>query len=110
MIRRPPRSTLFPYTTLFRSEVHGERDARGGDFAERARRALRREAVEPRGVDRVAAVRPSLVPRHDEDVEVRARAKLQTAELAEPHDDGGGETPPRHSWPPPAVRRRARPQ
>src|SRR5690242_21319225 len=24
MIRRPPRSTLFPYTTLFRSEVLGE--------------------------------------------------------------------------------------
>src|SRR4030067_1968211 len=23
MIRRPPRSTLFPYTTLFRSEVTG---------------------------------------------------------------------------------------
>src|SRR5688572_32323713 len=23
MIRRPPRSTLFPYTTLFRSEVSG---------------------------------------------------------------------------------------
>src|SRR3712207_8525943 len=23
MIRRPPRSTLFPYTTLFRSEAHG---------------------------------------------------------------------------------------
>src|SRR3712207_8466148 len=23
MIRRPPRSTLFPYTTLFRSKVHG---------------------------------------------------------------------------------------
>src|SRR2546429_6695964 len=23
MIRRPPRSTLFPYTTLFRSRVHG---------------------------------------------------------------------------------------
>src|SRR2546422_8547086 len=22
MIRRPPRSTLFPYTTLFRSQVH----------------------------------------------------------------------------------------
>src|SRR2546422_6638035 len=27
MIRRPPRSTLFPYTTLFRS-LHGQR---GGD-------------------------------------------------------------------------------
>src|SRR5256884_945515 len=24
MIRRPPRSTLFPYTTLFRSQVDGE--------------------------------------------------------------------------------------
>src|SRR5256885_14926929 len=24
MIRRPPRSTLFPYTTLFRSPVRGE--------------------------------------------------------------------------------------
>src|SRR2546427_9582759 len=23
MIRRPPRSPLFPYTTLFRSELHG---------------------------------------------------------------------------------------
>src|SRR3712207_9025081 len=25
MIRRPPRSTLFPYTTLFRSQALGER-------------------------------------------------------------------------------------
>src|SRR2546422_11522796 len=25
MIRRPPRSTLFPYTTLFRSRNHGDR-------------------------------------------------------------------------------------
>src|SRR2546423_10707109 len=30
MIRRPPRSTLFPYTTLFRSLLHGEVDDRGG--------------------------------------------------------------------------------
>src|SRR5256885_7804386 len=35
MIRRPPRSTLFPYTTLFRS-VHGRC---------RSRRAARREAL-----------------------------------------------------------------
>src|SRR5256885_10119979 len=27
MIRRPPRSTLFPYTTLFRSALRGEDDA-----------------------------------------------------------------------------------
>src|SRR2546425_8101945 len=25
MIRRPPRSTLFPYTTLFRSQLEGEK-------------------------------------------------------------------------------------
>src|SRR5258705_10275105 len=31
MIRRPPRSTLFPYTTLFRSPVHGPRTAEVGD-------------------------------------------------------------------------------
>src|SRR3712207_8150486 len=31
MIRRPPRSTLFPYTTLFRSATPGGPDARGGD-------------------------------------------------------------------------------
>src|SRR5215467_4687194 len=34
MIRRPPRSTLFPYTTLFRSREHpdhrGRRNDRGG--------------------------------------------------------------------------------
>src|SRR3712207_8039886 len=31
MIRRPPRSTLFPYTTLFRSDVRGRGDS-GGTF------------------------------------------------------------------------------
>src|SRR2546422_4548351 len=29
MIRRPPRSTLFPYTTLFRSYVNGRSDTSG---------------------------------------------------------------------------------
>src|SRR5258708_21974162 len=33
MIRRPPRSTLFPYTTLFRSLGTGQRlGERGGDL------------------------------------------------------------------------------
>src|SRR3712207_8659534 len=34
MIRRPPRSTLFPYTTLFRSELgeHGVNDTRTKDL------------------------------------------------------------------------------
>src|SRR5437773_8900002 len=34
MIRRPPRSTLFPYTTLFRSRG-GRSTARGGPHVER---------------------------------------------------------------------------
>src|SRR3712207_8821880 len=32
MIRRPPRSTLFPYTTLFRSKLHGAQGR--GDVAD----------------------------------------------------------------------------
>src|SRR3712207_8879864 len=34
MIRRPPRSTLFPYTTLFRSELAGLGHRRAGHAAE----------------------------------------------------------------------------
>src|SRR2546426_9389768 len=38
MIRRPPRSTLFPYTTLFRSGGAGARPGRaGGDTPDRLR-------------------------------------------------------------------------
>src|SRR5215217_8531145 len=35
MIRRPPRSTLFPYTTLFRSRVDARRWGRGGSESRR---------------------------------------------------------------------------
>src|SRR3712207_8866404 len=38
MIRRPPRSTLFPYTTLFRSPFHTDRT--DAARSARARRAL----------------------------------------------------------------------
>src|SRR3712207_7388433 len=49
MIRRPPRSTLFPYTTLFRSGGRGggARRARGGRRA--GRRGGRRRALPPDG-------------------------------------------------------------
>src|SRR3712207_8057931 len=40
MIRRPPRSTLFPYTTLFRSIAITEPDA-GSDVAAVSTRAVR---------------------------------------------------------------------
>src|SRR2546430_9979466 len=42
MIRRPPRSTLFPYTTLFRSHVR----VRGEDERQPKRRVHRRRPLE----------------------------------------------------------------
>src|SRR5256885_2875040 len=54
MIRRPPRSTLFPYTTLFRSIIVTTRTS----WHEAARRLNRTNGFEtqdlafPRGVDR----------------------------------------------------------
>src|SRR3712207_6878037 len=72
MIRRPPRSTLFPYTTLFRSPPRRPRvghrraaAARGGRHGDPGRRLLRagrqlgRRARPPRGVggDRRAPAR-----------------------------------------------------
>src|SRR5256885_10764372 len=50
MIRRPPRSTLFPYTTLFRS-LRSLRIAGGGEGDRRAREdaARQRPALEEGG-------------------------------------------------------------
>src|SRR3712207_9367944 len=65
MIRRPPRSTLFPYTTLFRSvlraldQLAGHRHEVGlrrRDLAERARR-LRGEDLRERAVVHVRLAR-----------------------------------------------------
>src|SRR3712207_6921282 len=52
MIRRPPRSTLFPYTTLFRS--HAGAGALGRERRVRVRAAARADAVEARGVSSAA--------------------------------------------------------
>src|SRR5260370_29717173 len=42
MIRRPPRSTLFPYTTLFRSRSRAPTVATQPDFALPSRSCIRR--------------------------------------------------------------------
>src|SRR2546425_11852454 len=61
MIRRPPRSTLFPYTTLFRSRTWGVADdpqhwfhpqREGGVDGGRSRRAAARHAALPPGTHR----------------------------------------------------------
>src|SRR3712207_3693966 len=75
MIRRPPRSTLFPYTTLFRSGVEGqplEREAGVSGF-ERLAGDARRYPPE---------LRPGLLP---ERLEIRGtrqrRSRTSTARL-----------------------------
>src|SRR3712207_6858460 len=55
MIRRPPRSTLFPYTTLFRSERSRYRQRQPARFVARLRSAEGRRtglAEVPRAPDR----------------------------------------------------------
>src|SRR2546430_11928823 len=48
MIRRPPRSTLFPYTTLFRSLVRVDRPrVRGGVALNQVRAGRRRRRPQP---------------------------------------------------------------
>src|SRR5690348_17658768 len=70
MIRRPPRSTLFPYTTLFRSVV---RAAGRAWIATRAARRGSRAA--PRGVRCV---------RHFADGRAAGRSEEHTSELQSP--------------------------
>src|SRR2546425_2364189 len=59
MIRRPPRSTLFPYTTLFRSPERTPKTRNGAGGGARGRGRVRRRgfgraAVVARGVARSA--------------------------------------------------------
>src|SRR3712207_7246477 len=64
MIRRPPRSTLFPYTTLFRSA--GERALRGRRDAERPRARASPGRVVRRGLRRRRVRRGAPRPRSEE--------------------------------------------
>src|SRR2546429_2480408 len=56
MIRRPPRSTLFPYTTLFRSGVH-RREAHAPSVHRRRGRERLPEVHAPEGLPRAARQR-----------------------------------------------------
>src|SRR5260370_2987577 len=64
MIRRPPRSTLFPYTTLFRSHDRNER----GAVDERGERvARRREWSRARGIRDDGSERAVVIDRRSEE-------------------------------------------
>src|SRR5256885_7678401 len=81
MIRRPPRSTLFPYTTLFRSPERAHR-ARERDADEQERDA------EPGGV-REEQNRPAQhgarVAREDEDAREHGPDARRRADRSEEH-------------------------
>src|SRR5205823_14779591 len=57
LIRRPPRSTLFPYTTLFRSEAERQRDKERtrADILEVATREFADKGYTGARVDEIAA-------------------------------------------------------
>src|SRR3712207_6950616 len=79
MIRRPPRSTLFPYTTLFRSlEGHGL-PASGPRVPAAADLRRLRERRDPLHVSLPPAVARG--PRHDGAVPRHRRSEEHTSEL-----------------------------
>src|SRR2546429_7200042 len=74
MIRRPPRSTLFPYTTLFRSRALLARLGRT-DLIDRLRRGRPQHSGQPPA--REAPVRARLVTRSEEHTsELQSRLHL----------------------------------
>src|SRR2546421_9405231 len=76
MIRRPPRSTLFPYTTLFRSLRRPQRQRGGesGHLASRAADALgaRESAASRNGVGAVPHVAQSRSEEHTSELQSRS--------------------------------------
>src|SRR2546426_5727598 len=82
MIRRPPRSTLFPYTTLFRSLVAAPCDRLGQEAPViLVRQALAHELLGHRGGER-CALAPQLVTRApDVRLHLRPRAVDQPVRL-----------------------------
>src|SRR5690242_21624386 len=77
MIRRPPRSTLFPYTTLFRSR----RDVRDhGELARHAAAAARPNGDhQARGLYRRREGRDCQAPSHPED---RKSTRLNSSHMS----------------------------
>src|SRR3712207_8741679 len=76
MIRRPPRSTLFPYTTLFRSHRRNLQGGRAGQRAATPEAARRhREGAgrgqEPRPHHRVREERPLRSEEHTSELQSR---------------------------------------
>src|SRR2546426_9338640 len=100
MIRRPPRSTLFPYTTLFRSEVWTA--AGGKDYAGKPRPIV---IVQDDRFDATSSITICLHVRSDRRSALPPRRRTERGERArygfaadgrQDHDDAQGETRQAH--------------
>src|SRR3712207_7124210 len=80
MRRRPPRSTLFPYTTLFRSRVD-DQVAVAGDDAVRRRRAAGEGNVHRLEAAFVGQQRAAQVPGRADASRAVVRSEEHTSEL-----------------------------
>src|SRR3712207_7143432 len=81
MIRRPPRSTLFPYTTLFRSRAPGPgRRAPGQGRAKRIQQ-VQPQTVERRWGDGAASRARDELRQRREGAHVSGRSEEHTSEL-----------------------------
>src|SRR5437867_10220888 len=77
MLQRPPRSTLFPYTTLFRSRARREDGCRSTDASAQARRV----AEGPDEWEEIfGQASPRVLPHR------RSRSEEHTFELQSPYD------------------------
>src|SRR2546422_10663168 len=93
MIRRPPRSTLFPYTTLFRS-VHGgdgEDAAQAGQETQPGLAAAGRgveveQVCEPWRIERDLAIRDQHVPLGSPELLAFVVGKAALSETDQPND------------------------
>src|SRR5256885_3028098 len=81
MIRRPPRSTLFPYTTLFRSDrKNGEKREEGDSVMKRAVLPIVAAVAAILAMISVARTRPKREPT----VPPSTRSEEHTSELQSP--------------------------
>src|SRR3712207_7917356 len=83
MIRRPPRSTLFPYTTLFRSD-YDQAETEAVERAERFVAEVLREVPEPHPEIHVTAVLGSAADaliRESAGADLLVRSEEHTSEL-----------------------------
>src|SRR5260370_16728866 len=78
MIRRPPRSTLFPYTTLFRSVLNASNEVAVAAFLERRLAFDRIHAVNLRTLETLL---PPTLGSLDDLLALDARSEEHTSEL-----------------------------